>query len=242
MPKRRRGDRDNEVETVMFSIPEDHTDNILSSSTTIPTPTTTFSPPLPEQVFNVSEWTIESERVSTSNTLFSSMVEPVPSMSSSVSDHDLHIPGAYHNYDVVDVSDFQPPLEPLEPSRSSNTESTKNSKERYLFFLRVSDCHLIYSFLSAIRYVAGWDTSRTIFWNSSAWMEGVSIKHNRPADARCMNHTIDVEIVWGGLFSVSHVSSKAMLSIHSIKSRYIFLDSLSYQLIISFKALEWQIL
>lgn len=143
MPKRRRGDRsDNEVETVMFSIPEDHTDNTLSSSTTTPTPTMTFSPPLPEQVFNVSEWTIESDRVSTSNTLFSSMVEPVPSMSSSVSDHDLHIPGAYHNYDVVDVTDFQPP-EPLQPTRSSNTESTKNSKERYLFFLGVSDCYLI---------------------------------------------------------------------------------------------------
>ena len=133
MPKRRRGDRDNEVETVMFSIPEDHTDNILSSSTTIPTPTTTFSPHLPEQVFNVSEWTIETDRVSTSNALFSSMTEPVPSMSFSESDHDLHIPGAHHDYyDVIDVSDFQPPPEP-EPHKSfefNKTESSKSSKVR----------------------------------------------------------------------------------------------------------------
>jgi hypothetical protein len=99
----------------------------------------------------------------------------------------------------------------------------KTQRKDIYFFLEYLIVILFNSFLSAIRYVAGWDTSRTIFWNSSAWMEGVSIKHNRPAaDARCMNHTIDVEIVWEGLFSVSHVSSKAMLSIHSIKSRYVF--------------------
>jgi hypothetical protein len=141
MPKRRRADRsDNEVETAIFSIPEDRLHTTISSSTT-PIPTTTFSPPLPEQVFNVSEWTVENDRISTSNTLFSTMVdsESTPSISFSNSDQDLHIPGAYQNYyDVVDVSDFQPPPEPLQPSQSSNTESTKssNSKERlFLLFL-----------------------------------------------------------------------------------------------------------
>jgi hypothetical protein len=98
MRKRRRGDRNyNEVETVTFSIPEDNLDSTQSSSTTTSTPATTLSPPLSEQVFNVSEWTIETDRVSTSNTLFSSMVEPVPSMSFKKSDHDLHIPSAYLN-------------------------------------------------------------------------------------------------------------------------------------------------
>ena len=55
-------------------------------------------------------------------------------MSISESDHDLYIPGAYLNYyDVVDVSDFQPPPEPLQLSLSSNTESSKTSKVRLLF-------------------------------------------------------------------------------------------------------------
>ena len=130
MPKRRRGERhDNGVETVTFSIPEDTLDSTLSSSSTM-TPTTTTTP-LTEQVFNVSEWTVETDQVSTSNTLFSSLAEPALSMSFSKSDHDLHIPGAYeHCYDVVDVSDFQPPPEPLQPSRSSNTESSKTLKVR----------------------------------------------------------------------------------------------------------------
>ena len=131
MPKRRRGERhDNDVKTVTFSIPEDTLDSTLSSSSTMtPTPTTTT--PLTEQVFNVSEWTIETDQVSTTNTLFSSLAEPALSMSFSESDHDLHISGAYeHYYDVVDVSDFQPPPEPLQPSRSSNTESSKTSKVR----------------------------------------------------------------------------------------------------------------
>jgi hypothetical protein len=135
MPKRRRGDRsDNEVETAIFSIPEDKLDTTISSSTTS---TTTFSPPLPEQVFNVSEWTVETDRISTSNTLFS-MVDSgsTPSISFSNSDQDLHIPGAYQDYyDVVDVSDFQPPPEPLQPSRSSNTESTKSSNLKERLFL-----------------------------------------------------------------------------------------------------------
>jgi|ERR1700679_435179 hypothetical protein len=131
MPKRRRDDHsDNKVETVIFSMPEDN------SSTITPTSTTTFSPLLPEQVINVSEWTIETDRVSTSNTLFSSMDEPAPSMSFSKSDRDFHIPGVYHNYyDVVDVSDFQPPpdSEPLQPSGSANAESSKRSKVRLFF-------------------------------------------------------------------------------------------------------------
>lgn len=129
MPKRRRGDRnDNEVESITFSIPDDSTP---SSSTTTPNPAMTLSsPPLSEQVFNISQWTIETDRVSTSNTLFSSMVEPAPAKSFSESDHDIHIPGAYQNYyDVIDVSDFQPP-ESLQPS---NTESSKPSKVRLLF-------------------------------------------------------------------------------------------------------------
>jgi hypothetical protein len=129
MPKRRREDRsNNKAETITFSMPEDILDNTSSSySTTMPKPTTTLS----EQVFNVSEWTIETDRVSTSNPLFSSMTEPAPSMSFSESDHDLHIPGAHHNYyDVVDVSDFQPPELP-QPSQSANTESSKSSKERF---------------------------------------------------------------------------------------------------------------
>ena len=88
-----------------------------SSSTITPTPTMILSPPSSKQVFNVSEWTIETDRVSTSNTLFSSMVEPAPGMSFRESGRDLHIPGAYDNYyDVIDVSDFQPPPEPLQPS------------------------------------------------------------------------------------------------------------------------------
>jgi hypothetical protein len=134
MPKRRREDRsDNKVETITFSMPEDTLDNTPSYSTTMPEPTTTLSPPLTERVFNVSEWTIETDRVSTSNPLFSSMTEPAPSMSFSESDHDLHIPGAHHDYyDVVDVSDFQPP-ELLQPSQSANSESSKSSKERFFF-------------------------------------------------------------------------------------------------------------
>jgi len=129
MPKRRRGNHsDNEVETTIFSIPEDNLNTTLPS---------TINTPLPpaEQVFNVSEWTIETDRVSTSNTLFSPMVEPAASTSFSKSDQDLHIPGAYHKYyDVVDVSDFQPLPESLQPSQSSNAKRTKNLKER-LFFL-----------------------------------------------------------------------------------------------------------
>jgi hypothetical protein len=136
MPKRRREDRsDNKAEAITFSMPEDILDNIPSYSTTntMPKPTTTLSPPLTEQVFNVSEWTIETDRVSTSNPLFSSMTEPAPSMLFSESDHDLHIPGAHHDYyDVVDVSDFQPPELP-QPSRSANSESCKSSKERFFF-------------------------------------------------------------------------------------------------------------
>lgn len=130
MPKkRRRGNySDDEVEIVTFSMPED---NAPSSSTITSTPATEFSPPLPEQVFNISEWTVETDRVSTSNLLFSSIIEPVPSVLLGESDHGLHIPGAYRNYDdVVDVSDFLPPPEPLQPSRSANTESSKSSKER----------------------------------------------------------------------------------------------------------------
>lgn len=133
MPKRRRGNRsDNEVETATFSMPEDKLDNTPSSNnmiTPMPQATTTFSLPFPEQVFNISEWTIETDRVSTSNTLFASMVDPASNTSFSKSDHNLHIPGAYHNYDV-DVSDFQPPPEPLQSSGSANTESSRNSKER----------------------------------------------------------------------------------------------------------------
>ena len=89
----------------------------------------TFPPPaLPEQVFKVSEWTVETDRVSTSNALFSSMTKPASSASFSESDQDLHIPGVHHNY--YDVSDFQPPPEPLQPSTSANTESSKSSKVR----------------------------------------------------------------------------------------------------------------
>jgi hypothetical protein len=134
MPKRRRGNRsDNEVETATFSIPEDDTLSSTPAASTTAT-LTTFSPPLPEQVFNVSEWTVETDRVSTSNTLFSSMVEPAPSMSFSESDHLHPIPGAYHDYyDVVNVSDFQPPPGPVQHSQSSNTERSKSSKARLFF-------------------------------------------------------------------------------------------------------------
>jgi hypothetical protein len=130
MPKRRRGDRsDNEVEIITFRMPEDMLD---SSLTVTSAPTTTFPPPaLPEQVFKVSEWTVETDRVSTSNALFSSTTELASSASFSESDQDLHIPGVHHDYyDVVDVSDFQPPPEPLQPSTSANTESSKSSKVR----------------------------------------------------------------------------------------------------------------
>ena len=129
MPKRRREDHsDNKAETITFSMSEDILDNTSSSySTTMPKPTTTLS----EQVFNVSEWTIETDRVSTSNPLFSSMTEPALSMSFSEPDHNLHIPGAHHDYyDVVNVSNFQPPELP-QPSQSANTESSKSSKERF---------------------------------------------------------------------------------------------------------------
>ena len=129
MPKRRRGDHsDCEAETVTFSMPEDKLDNTASTTGTAgttPIPTTTLSQPLAEQVFNVSEWTIETDRVSTSNTLFSSMVEPAPSMSFPESDCDLDNPGAYLNYNDIDVSDFQPPPELLQPSGSAGTESSK---------------------------------------------------------------------------------------------------------------------
>ena len=138
------------------------------------------------------------------------------------SHHDLHIPGAYLNYyNVVDVSDYQPPPEPLQPSLSSitETESSGTSKVRLLF----SICSIVIwfnSFPSGIQYVAGWHTSRIIFWNSYAWMEGESSKHNTPAaDAWRMNHTIDVKIVWEAPFFVSHVLSKTILPIHSITSR-----------------------
>ena len=48
---------DNEVETITFTISEDRSDNTLSSSssTTTPTASMMFTPPLPEQVINVSE-------------------------------------------------------------------------------------------------------------------------------------------------------------------------------------------
>jgi hypothetical protein len=136
MPKRRRGDRsDNEVEIITFNMPEDRLD---SSSTITSAPTTTFTPPA--QVFKVSEWTVETDRVSTSNSLYSSVAEPASSASFSKSDHDPHILGAHHDYyDVIDVSDFQPPPEPLQPSGSVNTESSKSSKVRSfvsLLFLR----------------------------------------------------------------------------------------------------------
>ena len=219
MPKRRRADRnDNEVETFTFSIPEDKLDCTNSSSIITPTPTT--STPSSEQVFNVSEWTVETDRVSTSNTLFSSMVEPRPGTSFRESGCDLHIPGAYDNYyDVIDVSDYQPPPEPRQPPRSSNTETTKTSKVRLLFFFSLI-VTWSNSFRSTIWYVAGWDTSRIIFGNSSAWMEGESIKQNKPAvDARWVNHSIDVKIVWEAPFFVGHVSSKAILPIHSISLR-----------------------
>ena len=180
-----------------------------------------LSPPqaLSEQVFNVSEWTIETDQVSTSNILFSSMVEPAPHKSFRESGHDLHIPGAYNNYyNVIDVSDFQPP-EPLQPSRSSNTKCSKTSKVSFFPPLLFD----FYSFPSAIQYIAGWDMSRIFFWNSSAWMEGERIKHYRPAaDARWMNRTIDVEIVWEAPFFVNPVSSKVILPIHSITLRYVF--------------------
>ena len=59
------------------------------------------------------------------------MTEPASGASFSESDQDLHIPGVHHNYyDVVDVSDFQPPPEPLQPSTSANTESSKSLKVR----------------------------------------------------------------------------------------------------------------
>ena len=60
---------DNEVETITFTISEDRSDNTLSSSssTTTPTASMMFTPPLPEQVINVSEWTVATDHVSTSN-------------------------------------------------------------------------------------------------------------------------------------------------------------------------------
>ena len=94
-------------------------------------------------MFNISEWTVEADRVSTSNTLFSTTVESAPDKSSSESSRDIQIPGAYHNYyDVIDVSGFQPPPEPLQPSRSSNTESSKTPKVTIIIFL-LFDCYLI---------------------------------------------------------------------------------------------------
>jgi hypothetical protein len=126
MPKRKRNNRnnevDNEVETVTFSMPEN---NSPQASLTTGTIHTSQAPTLPEQVISVSEWTVETNRVSTSNNLFSSTAEPAPSTSFGESNDDLHIPGAYHNYDVVDVSDFQPPPEPLQSFESNNTESSK---------------------------------------------------------------------------------------------------------------------
>jgi len=139
MPKRRRNNcSDDEIETVTFSISEDNT---TPSLTTIHT-----SPMLPdlEQVFNVSEWTVETNRISTSNSMFSSMVKPVQSTSFSESNDNLHIPGPYRNsdyYDVVDVSDFQPPPEP-EPHQSfesNKTESSKSSKVRLFLSLSLPD-------------------------------------------------------------------------------------------------------
>ena len=164
MPKHRWGDRsDNEVETITFTISEDRADNTLSSSTTTPTalmmftplPTASmmFIPPLPDQVINVSEWTVGTDHVSTSNTLFSSMAEPALSMSFNKPDHHLHIPGAY--YDVVDVSEFQPPPEPLQPSQSSNTESFKNPKEILLFSFSLIITDLILSLVQPDMYLDG---------------------------------------------------------------------------------------
>ena len=84
---------DGEIKTATFSIPEDNT---TPSLTTIHT-----SPMLPdsEQVFNVSEWTVETNQISTSNSMFSSMVELVLSTSFSELDGNLHITDAYHNSD-----------------------------------------------------------------------------------------------------------------------------------------------
>ena len=55
--------------TITFTISEDRSDNTLSSSssTTTPTASMMFTPPLPEQVINVSEQTVETDHVSTSN-------------------------------------------------------------------------------------------------------------------------------------------------------------------------------
>ena len=173
MPKRRRGDRsNNEVETVTFTISEDRSDNTLSSSTTTPTASTMFTPPLPEQVINVSEWTVGSDRVSTSNALFSSMVEPAQSMSFNKPDHHLHIPGAY--YDVVDVSDFQPPPEPLQPSQSSNTESSKSSKERLLFSFSLIITDLILSLAQSDAYLDGTLQGFPFRTHPSGWKGRVS--------------------------------------------------------------------
>jgi hypothetical protein len=140
MPKRRRINRsDDEIKTATFSISED---NATPSLTTIHTSPTLLADS--EQVFNVSEWTVETNRISTSNSMFSSMVEPVPSTSFSESDDNLHILGPYHNsdyYDVVDVSDFQPPPEP-EPHQSfesNKTESSKSSKVRLFLSLSLPD-------------------------------------------------------------------------------------------------------
>ena len=50
-----------------------------------------------------------------------------------------------------------------------------------------------------------------------------------------MNHSIDVEIVWEAPFIVGHVSSKAILPIHSITSRCVFSILTWNQLIIDLK-------
>ena len=112
-----------------------------------------LSPPLPEQVINVFEWTVGSDRVSASHTLFSSIVEPAPINEPDEPDDHLHIPGAYYN--VVDVSDFQPPPEPLGPSRSSNTESSKGSKVSLMFSLSLIIIDLILSLAQSDSYMDG---------------------------------------------------------------------------------------
>ena len=130
MPKHRKGDHsDNEFKTITFTISEDRSDSTLSSSTTTVTASTMFTPPLPEQVMNVSEWTVGTDHVSTSNTLFSSIAKPAPSMSFNKPNHHLHIPGIYYN--VVDVSDFQP----LPELPNLQTLRVLKTQKKFYYFL-----------------------------------------------------------------------------------------------------------
>ena len=129
MPKRKWTDRNDEVETVTFSMPEDSP----SCSINMATPTMTRPSPLPEQVFSISEWTIDDDRVTTSNPLFSSVIEPALSTSFRESNDDLHIPGTYHGYDAsIDVTDFQSLPESLEPPQpaTAQAQTSKSTKVR----------------------------------------------------------------------------------------------------------------